>query len=51
MIKKIPFNNPTITKDEIKNLDKLLKLKHYSANGYFTEKCKTWLKKNIKCNR
>jgi dTDP-4-amino-4,6-dideoxygalactose transaminase len=49
MIKKIPFNIPTITKDEIRNLDKLLKLKHYSANGYFTEKCITWLKKNIKC--
>lgn len=49
MLKKISFNTPSLTGDEINNLFKLDKLKHYSANGFFTKKCQQWLKKNIKC--
>jgi len=45
----ISFNQPSIVGDEIKNIKKLLKLKHYSGNGYFTKKCTDWLIKNIKC--
>jgi dTDP-4-amino-4,6-dideoxygalactose transaminase len=43
------FNQPSIVGDEIKNIKKLIKLKHYSGNGYFTKKCSDWLIKNIKC--
>jgi dTDP-4-amino-4,6-dideoxygalactose transaminase len=49
MIKKISFNNPLLTGNEINNLLKLNKLKHYSSNGLFTQRCQQWLKKNIKC--
>jgi dTDP-4-amino-4,6-dideoxygalactose transaminase len=49
MLKKISFNTPSLTGDEINNLFKLDKLEHYSANGFFTKKCQEWLKKKIKC--
>ena len=49
MVKKISFNTPSLTGDEVNNLFKLDKLKHYSANGFFTKKCQLWLRKNIKC--
>jgi dTDP-4-amino-4,6-dideoxygalactose transaminase len=49
MTKKISFNIPSLSGNEINNLLKLNKLKHYSANGYFTNKCQLWLKKNINC--
>jgi dTDP-4-amino-4,6-dideoxygalactose transaminase len=49
MTKKISFNIPSLSGSEINNLLKLNKLKHYSANGYFTNKCQQWLKKNIDC--
>jgi dTDP-4-amino-4,6-dideoxygalactose transaminase len=43
------FNSPSIIDDEVKNIKKLSKLKHFSINGYFTKKCSDWLVKNIKC--
>ena len=49
MVKKIHFNIPLFTGNEINNLLKVKKLKHYSANNFFTKKCQYWLKKNIKC--
>ena len=49
MIKKILFNVPSLTRNEINNILKPNKSKHYSSNGFFTEKCKQWLKRNIKC--
>jgi len=49
MFKRIAFNTPSLTGNEINNLIKLDKLKHYSANGFFTKKCQLWLRKNIKC--
>ena len=49
MTKKISFNIPSLSGNEINNLLKLNKLKHYSANGYFTNKCQLWLKNNINC--
>ena len=49
MVKKILFNNPLVTGNEINNILRLSKLKHYSANSFFTIKCQQWLKKNIKC--
>jgi dTDP-4-amino-4,6-dideoxygalactose transaminase len=48
-MKKIHFNIPTVTNNEVRNLLRLHQLKHCSADGYFTEKCQTWLKENIKC--
>ncbi len=45
----INFNNPVVTGNKFPNYMKLSKLKHYSANGYFTKKCQQWLIKNIKC--
>jgi dTDP-4-amino-4,6-dideoxygalactose transaminase len=48
-VNAILFSNPAVMGDKINNLLKLNKLKHYSANGFFTKKCKRWLKKNIKC--
>ena len=49
MKKKILFNIPSPGNDEINNILNLNKFKHYSANGFFTEKCQQWLKKTIKC--
>jgi len=49
MQKMINFNNPVVTGNKFPNYMKLSKLKHYSANGYFTKKCQQWLIKNIKC--
>ena len=49
MTKKKSFNIPLLAGGEINNLLKLNKLKHYSANGFFTNKCELWLKKNINC--
>jgi hypothetical protein len=42
MQKMINFNNPVITGNKFPNYMKLSKLKHYSANGYFTKKCQQW---------
>jgi dTDP-4-amino-4,6-dideoxygalactose transaminase len=49
MVKSILFNSPLLSRNGTNNLLKLNKLKHYSANGYFSKKCQHWLKKNIKC--
>jgi len=47
--KKIIFNLPKLAGNELKNFNSLNKYNHYSSNGYFTKKCKSWLIKNIKC--
>ena len=47
--KNIPFNFPYCGKKEIENIKKLSSLRHYSCNGYFTQKCSKWFVKNIKC--
>ena len=49
MKKKIIFNVPKFDKDDLKNINNLTSLKHYSGNGYFTNKCNEWLVKNLKC--
>jgi len=49
MKKEISFNIPSHTVNEINNLLKINKFKHYSDNGFFTKKCQQWLKENIKC--
>lgn len=49
MEKKIIFNNPEVVGSEFKNIDKLSNFKHFSGNGYFTNKCNNWLVKNLKC--
>lgn len=46
---KIPFNKPYISDKEILNIKDLSKFNHYSSNGSFTKKCKSWLIKKIKC--
>ena len=48
MKRKISFNIPELTGNEINNLTKLNQLKSFSANFFFTKKCQQWLKKNIK---
>ena len=45
----IPFNSPKILGNELQNIKKLLKYKHFSSGGFFTKKCSEWLIKNIKC--
>ena len=35
--KKISFNVPHFGSEEIKNIKKLLSLKHFSDDGYFTK--------------
>ena len=49
MNKIIPFNKPIVFNNGIKNIKKLSSSKHYSGNGYFTQKCSYLLKKNFKC--
>ena len=49
MVKEILFNNPLFIGNEINNLLRINKLKHFSDNGFFTKKCQKWLKKNIQC--
>ena len=49
MKKEIIFNVPKFDKDDLKNINNLTSLKHYSGNGYFTNKCNEWLVKNLKC--
>ena len=49
MKKKIIFNVPKVVGSEFRNINKLSNFKHYSGNGYFTNKCSSWLVKNIKC--
>ena len=45
----VSFNSPSIIGDEIRNIKKLSKLKHFSGNGFFAKKCSDWLIRNIKC--
>ena len=47
--KDIPFNYPYCGKKEIENIKKLHSFRHYSGNGYFTQKCSKWIVKNLKC--
>lgn len=47
--KKIIFNIPKFDQKDLKNINDLISLKHYSGNGYFTKKCNSWLVNNIKC--
>jgi dTDP-4-amino-4,6-dideoxygalactose transaminase len=49
--KKIYFNVPDSTNEEIANIKKIKSQKNYSAssNGYFSKKCTNWLIKNIQC--
>jgi len=49
MKKKIIFNVPKFEKYDLKNINNLISLKHYSGNGYFTNKCNQWLVKNLEC--
>ena len=46
---KIIFNVPHIVGNELKNQKSLKKYKKFSSNGYYTNKCRSWLIKNIKC--
>ena len=46
---KIIFNVPQIVGNELKNQNSLKKYKKFSSNGYYTNKCRSWLIKNIKC--
>jgi dTDP-4-amino-4,6-dideoxygalactose transaminase len=46
-IKKIFFNYP-ILNNYRKYLNKIIQLKNYSSNGYFSKKCSKWLIKNLK---
>ena len=49
MKKKIIFNIAKFDKGDLKNINNLISLKHYSGNGYYTKKCNNWLVKNLKC--
>ena len=49
--KKIPFNIPYCTGNELLNINKIKFNNHFSGSGraYFSKKCTDWLIKNIKC--
>tara|TARA_B110000503_G_scaffold139071_1_gene226598 strand:- start:56 stop:1207 length:1152 start_codon:yes stop_codon:yes gene_type:complete len=49
--KKIAFNIPYCTGDELLNIKKIKFNNHFSGSGsaYFSKKCTDWLIKNIKC--
>ncbi len=45
----ITFNVPKIIGSVSKDFDKLKNQKHFSSNGLYTKKCRSWLIKNLKC--
>jgi dTDP-4-amino-4,6-dideoxygalactose transaminase len=49
--KKIHFNIPHCSNDELLNIKKIKFTNHYSGSGnaFFSKKCSEWLIKNIKC--
>ena len=49
MKKIIPFNKPLIYGQESKFLKKLFLINEFSGNGFYTQKCSNWIKKNLKC--
>ena len=51
MLKKIPFNSPFFTGNEINNIKGVIERKHISGDGFFTNACSIWLEKNLKINK
>lgn len=49
MKKIIPFNKPLISGQEIKYLNKLFINNEFSGNGFYSQKCSNWIKKNLNC--
>ena len=47
MNNKIYFNSPVVFNYK-KNINKIIQLKNYASNGYFSKKCVKWLIKNLK---
>lgn len=47
----IPFNEPLVTGNEIKYIQKALHNKKLSGDGFFTKKCNTWFEQNLGCNQ
>jgi len=48
---KIPFNRPHLTGKELKYIGQAHENDHLSDDGVFTEKCHTWMEKEIGCER
>jgi len=46
---KIPFNKPYLTGNELKYITQAHEKGHLSGDGSFTQKCHTWLEKEIGC--
>ncbi|MDB6097053.1 MAG: TDP-4-oxo-6-deoxy-D-glucose transaminase [Francisellaceae bacterium] len=47
----IPFNLPYITGNEKLYIDEVLKNKHFSGDGIFTQKCQHWLENYLPCKK
>jgi dTDP-4-amino-4,6-dideoxygalactose transaminase len=50
-MKKIPFNIPLVSNDEIKNISNVINNTKFSGDGEFTKKCNLWLQKNTKSKK
>ena len=48
-MKKIPFNKPFTTKNELRYIEQAISKAHLSGNGEFTKKCQSWLETNLNC--
>lgn len=48
---QIPFNKPYVTDQELAYLQQAIASNHLEGNGYFTQKCQTWLEKKIGCHK
>ena len=48
---KIPFNRPHLTGKELEYIMQAHENGHLSGDGAFTEKCHSWLEKEIGCEK
>lgn len=48
---RIPFNKPFVTGKELSYIEQALANLQLSGNGYFTERCQSWLEENMRCKK
>lgn len=50
-MKNIPFNKPTTFGGEFRNIHNAIKRKHLSGDGFFTDRCSSFLEKYLKSRK
>lgn len=50
-MKKIPFNKPPMTGNELAYMQQAMANGHLSGNGIFTQKCEKWLEKRLNATK